>query len=258
MNSINSTGSYVLPFFLAVVFHLAIGFGVNVHWSSAGNIVKYDHTAYLNATLVSENPFTAKQRREAAERQQRKRTWQKREREKERLEKKKLAEQQEAARLARLQNQLEKQKLHEAMQKLSTESTPESKSKQPDREQERQLMEQNLASAVKGEQTYQIAVTDDEKAIAYVGQIKRDIIQNWSRPPSARNGMQALLKVYLVPTGEVVDVVVAESSGNEAFDRSAVLAVRKSERFAVPQSARQFEKNFREFSVLFKPEDLRL
>ena len=36
--------------------------------------------------------------------------------------------------------------------------------------------------------------------------------------------MQALLRVYLVPTGEVVNVVVEESSGNEAFDRSALLA----------------------------------
>ena len=119
-------------------------------------------------------------------------------------------------------------------------------------------MEQGLSAAIKGEQEFRVAVTEDEKALAYVGQIKREIIQNWSRPPSARNGMQALLKVYLVPTGEVIDVVILESSNNEAFDRSAVLAVRKAERFTVPLESRQFEKNFREFSVLFKPDDLRL
>jgi colicin import membrane protein len=90
-----------------------------------------------------------------------------------------------------------------------------------------------------------------------VQQIQRDIIQNWSRPPSARNGMQVILRVYLVPTGEVVDVTVLEGSGNEAFDRSAIQAVRKAERFDVPVDAEQFEKNFRQFSVLFKPDDLR-
>ena len=125
-------------------------------------------------------------------------------------------------------------------------------------EVERLKMEQSLALLIVEEQDYRRAVTDDEKSLAYVAQIQRDIIQNWSRPPSARNGMEALLRVFLVPTGEVVNVVVEESSGNDAFDRSAILAVRKIGRFQVPGQSRQFERNFREFTVLFRPEDLRL
>ena len=62
----------------------------------------------------------------------------------------------------------------------------------------------------------------------------------------------------LSPTGEVIDVVLETSSGNDSFDRSAVLAVQKAERFQVPAEPRQFERNFREFTVLFRPEDLRL
>ena len=115
-----------------------------------------------------------------------------------------------------------------------------------------------LDRAIEFERNRRKAVTDDEKAMAYVAQIQSDIGQNWSRPPSARNGMQALLKVFLVPTGEVVDVTLLTSSGNEAFDRSVLLAVRKAERFLVPDDPRQFERNFREFEVLFRPEDLRL
>ena len=126
------------------------------------------------------------------------------------------------------------------------------------REQERIKMEDSLSLAIMDEQVGIRAVTDDEKAMAFVSQIQREIIQNWSRPPSARNGMQALLRVYLVPTGEVVNVVLEQSSGNDAFDRSALLAVRKAERFVVPTQSRQFERNFREFEVLFRPEDLRL
>ncbi|MAU92386.1 MAG: cell envelope integrity protein TolA [Gammaproteobacteria bacterium TMED182] len=102
------------------------------------------------------------------------------------------------------------------------------------------------------------AVTNDEKIMAYIGQIQRDIINKWSRPPSARNGMQAILRVRLVPTGEVVDVVVATGSRNDAFDRSALLAVRRAERFEVPTDTRLFEQHFRSFTVLFRPEDLRL
>jgi colicin import membrane protein len=125
-------------------------------------------------------------------------------------------------------------------------------------EEERLMMEQSLALAIMDEQEYRRAITDDEKAMAYVAQMKREMEQNWSRPPSARTGMQALLRVSLVPTGEVVDVSIVESSGNEAFDRSAILAVEKTERFVVPTDSRQFERNFREFEVLFRPEDLRL
>jgi len=70
--------------------------------------------------------------------------------------------------------------------------------------------------------------------------------------------MEALLKVHLVPTGEVVDVALVKSSGNDAFDRSAVLAVQKAGRFMVPSDSSEFERNFRQFEVLFRPEDLRL
>ncbi len=102
------------------------------------------------------------------------------------------------------------------------------------------------------------AVTNDEQILAYIGQVQRDIVSRWSRPPSARNGMQAVLRVRLVPTGEVVDAFVEQSSGNEAFDRSALLAVERSARFQVPSDPNLFEKNFRSFTVLFRPEDLLL
>ena len=70
--------------------------------------------------------------------------------------------------------------------------------------------------------------------------------------------MEAILRVYLVPTGEVVDVQIAESSGNTAFDRSALVAVERVDRFSVPADSALFEQSFREFTLLFRPEDLRL
>ena len=81
----------------------------------------------------------------------------------------------------------------------------------------------------------------------------------WSRPPSARNGMEALLQIQLIPTGEVVSVSVLKSSGNAAFDRSAINAVQKAASFPELQSlpTREFEKTFRRFRLLFRPEDLR-
>ena len=128
----------------------------------------------------------------------------------------------------------------------------------PDPAVDQALLEADLMRAIAAEEGARAAVTDDERVMAYIGQIQRDIAQNWSRPPSARNGMEAILKVFLVPTGEVVDVQIAESSGNTAFDRSALVAVEKVDRFSVPADSALFEQSFREFTLLFRPEDLRL
>ena len=96
----------------------------------------------------------------------------------------------------------------------------------------------------------------EQAAQTYAQGIYQLIVANWSRPPSARNGMQTKLMVELVPTGDVVNVTITSSSGNEAFDRSAEDAVRKVRKFDVPKDPDLFEKYFRRFPVLFKPEDL--
>ena len=119
--------------------------------------------------------------------------------------------------------------------------------------------QQELALALSAEDVLIEEATDQELALSYVALIARTIEDNWSRPPSARNDMEAELILQLIPTGEVVSVTVARSSGQLAFDRSAVNAVQKAERFPELQQlpARVFEKNFRRLRLKFKPEDLR-
>ena len=97
---------------------------------------------------------------------------------------------------------------------------------------------------------------DGPAAMTYFDGIRRAIIVNWSRPPSARNDMEAQLQVDLIPTGEIMSVTVIASSGNSAFDRSAEAAVRKATRFEVPSEMGLFERHFRSFVLLFKPQDL--
>ncbi|MEM8563703.1 MAG: cell envelope integrity protein TolA [Pseudomonadota bacterium] len=103
------------------------------------------------------------------------------------------------------------------------------------------------------------AAASAEMAASYAALIQQTVINYWSRPPSARNGMEALLSIRLVPTGEVVSVSVVRSSGNRAFDQSAVNAVKKAGSFPELQNlpSREFEKSFRQLSLLFRPEDLR-
>lgn len=121
------------------------------------------------------------------------------------------------------------------------------------------LTRKELEAAVASEEEARVAVTAEEMAASYAALIQRTVIGYWSRPPSARNGMEALLSVQLVPTGEIVSVTVLRSSGNAAFDRSAVNAVEKAGSFPELSNlpTREFEKTFRRFRLLFRPEDLR-
>ena len=98
--------------------------------------------------------------------------------------------------------------------------------------------------------------TDRQVASYFQAKIYNQVRNNWSRPPSARNGMQTKLLVELIPTGEVMSVSIIESSGVLAFDRSAEQAIKRSGKFEVPDNNQLFEEYFRRFYFLFKPEDL--
>ena len=96
-----------------------------------------------------------------------------------------------------------------------------------------------------------------DAALSFVAGIYQAVVRNWSRPPSARNDMQAELLVELIPTGEVVSVTLVASSGNTAFDR-----YRRSggaQGAALPRcrtTSGSSKPRFRQFTLLFKPEDL--
>ena len=109
------------------------------------------------------------------------------------------------------------------------------------------------------EDSRSVAVTAEQMSASYAALIRDTVVNYWSRPPSARNGMEALLAIQLVPTGEIVSVSVLRSSGNVAFDRSAMNAVEKAGSFPELKNlpAREFEQTFRRFQLLFCPEDLR-
>ena len=70
--------------------------------------------------------------------------------------------------------------------------------------------------------------------------------------------MQTVLRIIMLPTGEVTDVAITQSSNDPAFDRAAESAVFRAAPFrelgGLP--IKIFNENFRSFSLTFKPEDL--
>ncbi|MBP8925386.1 MAG: cell envelope integrity protein TolA [Pseudomonadales bacterium] len=126
-------------------------------------------------------------------------------------------------------------------------------------ERQRQL-EREMALALAAEDEATQAENDAAFAMTYTDAIAAAIEDNWSRPPSARRGMEVILRLQLIPTGEVVAVSVLKSSGDEAFDRSAINAVHKAARFPEVAQAppKVFESHLRSLQLKFNPEDLRL
>ena len=256
----NPISTYSLPILLALVVHAGIAALVLMNFESKELASAMDvEPYYIEASVVEKNPHTVKkeQKKQKAQKAKASRDKALRLAKAEKTRQDKINRDKLNAAKIKSEALIEQERINES---TTVQSFAENTNTQVEelREQERIKMEDSLSLAIMDEHVGIRAVTDDEKAMAFVSQIQREIIQNWSRPPSARNGMQALLRVYLVPTGEVVNVVLEQSSGNDAFDRSALLAVRKAERFVVPTQSRQFERNFREFEVLFRPEDLRL
>ncbi len=148
-----------------------------------------------------------------------------------------------------------------AKPKVQPKSKPKPKAKvEPTPKPDDRQLEQDLASALAEEEEFLVAENDAQLVSSYSAYIFDRVAGNWNRPPSARRGMEVELLIQLVPTGQVVSVMVVQSSGNAAFDRSAEQAVHKVGRFEKLKELppRVFENDFRKLRLVFRPEDLRL
>lgn len=122
-------------------------------------------------------------------------------------------------------------------------------------EEEQHMSMQELLEA---EMAAQQAEKDSAAITSVSAQIKELITNSWSTPPSAKHTDEVILRISLVPTGEITDVFIVKSSGNIALDRSAELAVWKVAKLPVPEDLVLFEKEFRQFNLLLRPENARL
>ena len=154
----------------------------------------------------------------------------------------------ERQRLLELEREREQQELQEQRRRELAETERR-------RQEEAELrLQQEAAEAAAA----QAARTEFELVQSATAIIQMAVQQVWNRPPSARNGMRAILQISMLPTGELLDVRITESSGDPPFDRSAENAVYGAAPFTELQSLpiNVFNANFRTLSLIFQPEDL--
>lgn len=268
----------IIPIVVSVCIHALVVGALFVSWEQTQKPIKAERPKFIEAKLVKLQDQTKK--KASAKRQPKKidLTAQKKENElreqekKKQQEQKKLAEQkakQEAEKKqqaeAKARKEAEQKKLAAAKAKRDAErkkaEDQKRKAEQERKEKEKQRrLQQEFQDALKEEAGMLMEEQFEAEAQSYAAKLKQRVEDNWNRPPSSRTGMRCTLRIQLVPTGRVVSAEIVESSGNPAFDRSAVQAVKKVEVFPEIKDMppELFERQFRQFKFIFNPQDLRL
>tara|TARA_R110000772_G_scaffold175160_3_gene287016 strand:+ start:88 stop:921 length:834 start_codon:yes stop_codon:yes gene_type:complete len=233
------------------------------------DLVNLEEPVYISATTTEANPqrlrriqeLELQRSREAEAQRQRERDAAAQRAREEQARQQQV--QQEAARAEQLRSEREtaqrrQQEAEQAAQRqadeqrrLEQERLDRQRQEQLAREQQAEQQRQQAAAA-------QQAAADARAENTYVAIIHNAVASNWVIPPSARNGMTAVLAIRLVPTGEIISVDIIQSSGDAAFDRSVEQAIRKAGRFPElrEMSTSLFEASFRNLTLTFRPEDL--
>jgi colicin import membrane protein len=87
---------------------------------------------------------------------------------------------------------------------------------------------------------------------SYSDLIRQKVERNWRQPTGDISGLSCIVRVRLIPGGEVIDAQVIKSSGNTFFDRSVELATRKASPLPLPSDPSMFSY-FRTLEFYFKP-----
>lgn len=274
-NNVVIYNGYPLSVVVAVTFHSVIlALLLYLQSSKRPEALELVQPTVIKALLIQENPQVANERKRLERRLHQQRV-QEQEVAKRAADAQVQSEEQANARaaelkkardLASLRQRQEKEKLDAEQlaqelvkqEKLEEEQRrqlelAEAQRQQEVRDRDKQRQQETADAAAAELATSEFEMTQSGMAI-----IQQAVQSVWSRPPSARNGMRAILQIRMLPTGELIDAVITESSGDLAFDRSAENAVYSSAPFRELQvlPINVFNENFRSLSLIFQPEDL--
>mgnify|MGYP005637940023 FL=1 len=272
-NNVVIYNGYPLSVVVAVTFHSVIlALLLYLQSSRSSEALQLVQPTVVKALLIQENPQVANERKRLERRQQQQRV-QEREVAQQAVDAEQLRKEQADARAEeqRVARDLASLRQRQEQERLDTEQLVRERKEQEEIEEERrrqrELAEEQRKIEVRDRQRQQerADAAAAELATSEFGMVQSGtaIIQQavqsvWSRPPSARNGMRAILQIRMLPTGELIDALITQSSGDPAFDRSAENAVYSAAPFRELQALpiNVFNANFRSLSLIFQPEDL--
>jgi colicin import membrane protein len=166
-----------------------------------------------------------------------------------------LAEQKKKVEAEKQRQLAEQKKKVEAEQQRQKEEA--AKKRKAEEEAKRTAGEEKLKQAMAAEEA---RLREEESRLSaqrtagmvnkYLSDITRKVRGNWLRLPGMPQDFSCKVWVKQIPSGEVVDVRIMESSGNVMLDRSVEAAVWKSSPLPAPPSPDVFD---REVVITFVP-----
>ena len=269
-NNLVIYNGYPISIAAAVAFHVMIL--VLLVWVQSNNRMdsfELVQPTIVKALFIDENPQVRNQQileRQRVERIEQQRILREEEqfREQEEVERQRQVQEQREREQTVLRNQeeLERQRAQEAQQERERQERTRVEQQRELVEAERLRQEEEVERQRQAEEVAVIAAeaarTEFELVQSATALIQQALQQVWNRPPSARNGMRAILRIRMLPTGELLEASITQSSGDSAFDRSAENAVYSASPFAELQNLpiNVFNTNFRTLTLIFEPEDL--
>ena len=110
--------------------------------------------------------------------------------------------------------------------------------------------EAEMRSSMQEEEALQAARSSGEMS-QYLALIQQRVERNWSRPATAKPGLECEVQVKQLPNGDVVDVRTARCNGDETVRRSIENAVRRASPLPLPENRLLFDRNL---LFIFRPE----
>ncbi len=183
------------------------------------------------------NRLVAEKRRkqEIAEKKRQSELARKKELERKRLENQRLAEQKRL--------DAERQKQEQARLAKEAERKQQAVAAEQRRREQARLAQEVAARRV--------ANAKQQKIARVAAQIKALVESRWQRPANISNDLTCLIQIRLIPDGSVGSANIISSSGNSAFDSSAITAVQNASPFQIPKDV---FNEFRLFNFKFTPQ----
>jgi colicin import membrane protein len=203
-----------------------------------------------------------KQRKLDAERKQKAEQEKKRKAEVERKQKAEQDKQRKAEAERKQKTEQDKQRKAEVERKQKAEQEKKRKAeaqRKQKAEQEKQRKAEAAARQREAEQALQAQLAEEESLARatsalseYIPYIQEKVQNSWLRPAGSPRGLRCVIRVKLIPGGEVVSAKVIQSSGDPLFDRSVETAVLKASPLPLPADP-ALAKHFREINFIFDP-----
>ena len=148
-----------------------------------------------------------------------------------------------------LKQKKEERKQEEEKQKK--EQDEKRKQEKQDEVQRRQQAQAAAANAQKTQLAAQQAAAGQSVLDDFSGRIQSKIKRFINLPPDLTGNPQAEFDVVLMPTGELLDVKLARSSGSSAYDKAVERAIYKAAPLPLPPDPALFSK-FRQLHLKFR------